>query len=68
MTGTGAYFYLVWGVWLRHCLNDRQGDYDLHWPSKFYTLPEIVPAKKVASGKSNGSTNGHINARSKKEL
>lgn len=34
MTGTGAYFYLVWGVWLRHCLNQKQDEYDLYWPSR----------------------------------
>ena len=41
MTGTGAYFYLVWGIWLRHCLNGRQEEYDLYWPHIF-SLPEIV--------------------------
>jgi dihydroceramidase len=24
MTGTGAYFYIQWGIWLRHCLNGKQ--------------------------------------------
>lgn len=41
MTGTGAYFYIVWGVWLRHCLNGREREYRLNWPSLF-SLPEIV--------------------------
>ena len=41
MTGLGAYFYITWGIWLRHCLNGRQDEYTLVWPSIF-TLPEIV--------------------------
>ena len=46
MTGTGAYFYLTWGIWLRHCLNGRQDEYDLSWPS-FWSLPEVVPRKRA---------------------
>ncbi|KAK7532618.1 alkaline ceramidase-like protein [Phyllosticta citricarpa] len=41
MTGTGAYCYIVWGIWLRHCLNDKQDVYDLHWPN-FFTMPLVV--------------------------
>jgi dihydroceramidase len=41
MTGVGAYFYLVWGIWLRHCLNGEQADYTLRWPSVL-SLPDIV--------------------------
>lgn len=40
MTGTGAYFYIVWGIWLRHYLNYRQNEYELFWPN-FYTMPEV---------------------------
>ena len=45
MTGLGAYCYLVWGIWLRHCLNHRQDEFEMHWPSLF-TLPEV---RKVSS-------------------
>ncbi|KAI9881028.1 MAG: hypothetical protein M1830_008910 [Pleopsidium flavum] len=48
MTGIGAYFYITWGVWLRHCLNGRQNEYTLNWP-RLLSLPEIV-----RSGDSNG--------------
>ncbi|KAA8625475.1 alkaline dihydroceramidase Ydc1 [Pyrenophora tritici-repentis] len=41
MTGTGAYFYIVWGVWLRHCLNYRQDEYELDWPS-YWTMPQVI--------------------------
>lgn len=44
MTGTGAYFYLIWAIWLRHCLNGRQEEYDLDWP-RLFSLPEIVHSK-----------------------
>ncbi|RFU35418.1 hypothetical protein B7463_g1006, partial [Scytalidium lignicola] len=52
MTGIGSYFYIVWAIWLRHCLNERQGEYSLNWPSVF-SLPECIktpsPQSKVAS-------------------
>ena len=41
LTGVGAYYYLIWGIWLRHCLNGRQDEYSLVWPS-IVSLPEIV--------------------------
>lgn len=40
-TGIGAYLYIIWGVWLRHCLNQRQEEYDLWWPH-FWNFPEVV--------------------------
>lgn len=50
MTATGAYFYLVWGIWLRHCLNGRQEEYDLKWP-RVFSLPEIVHSKRVPNSR-----------------
>lgn len=47
MTGTGAYFYIVWGIWLRHCLNDKQDDYEVHWPNLF-TMPLVVRREQVS--------------------
>jgi len=41
MTGTGAYYYIVWGIWLRHYLNYRQDEYELLWPN-FWTVPDVV--------------------------
>lgn len=55
MTGTGAYFYITWGIWLRHCLNGRQEEFDLHWP-KIFSLPEVVKAKQVNGGISQDAT------------
>lgn len=41
MTGLGAYFYITWVIWLRHCLNGRQDEYTMVWPS-YFSLPETV--------------------------
>ena len=49
MTGTGAYFYIVWGIWLRHCLNYRHDEYELYWPN-WFTMPEVVKANSIANG------------------
>jgi dihydroceramidase len=55
MTGTGAYYYIVWGVWLRHCLNYKQDEYELVWPN-FWTVPDVVRRQgAVADGRVNGS-------------
>ncbi|EEP80969.1 predicted protein [Uncinocarpus reesii 1704] len=45
LTGIGAYIYITWGTWLRHCLNGRQDEYELYWPH-FYTFPEVVHVEK----------------------
>lgn len=46
MTGTGAYFYLVWGIWLRYHLKGQQDDVKLVWPRWFTSVPEIVRVDK----------------------
>lgn len=61
MTGIGAYISLVWGIWLRHCLNERQDEYELRWPSVFSSLPEIVRSKPDQPAEAAGEaelTNG----------
>lgn len=54
MTGTGAYFYIMWGTWLRHCLNGRQEEYELYWPH-VWSLPDVV---KVSGKKQQMHANG----------
>lgn len=61
MTGIGSYFYLVWGIWLRHCLNERQDKYFLSWPS-WFSLPEVIPVTA-----STGSSKRYIVGTSKSE-
>ncbi|KAH7080560.1 ceramidase [Paraphoma chrysanthemicola] len=53
MTGTGAYYYIVWGIWLRHQLNYRQDEYELYWPN-LWTMPEVVRRESKANGHSRG--------------
>lgn len=54
MTGCGAYFYIVWGIWLRHCLNGKQDEYELRWPSLFTSLPVILRREEKVP-QANGS-------------
>lgn len=56
MTGYGAYFYIVWGVWLRQCLNGKADEYELVWPSWLASIPRVVKREYPAgmSGAANG--------------
>jgi dihydroceramidase len=40
LTGCGAYYELVYGIYLRYCLDRRQNEYQLVWPSLF-SLPSV---------------------------
>ncbi len=61
MTGTGAYMSLVWGIWLRHCLNGKQEEYELNWPSWWRSLPEIVSVERDEEGcRIDRNGNGHL--------
>lgn len=50
MTGLGAYFWIVWGIWLRHCVDGRQDEFRLHWP-RVLSLPIIVRADESKENK-----------------
>jgi dihydroceramidase len=52
MTGIGSYFYIVWAIYLRHCLTEKQDTYVLSWPS-FLSVPEVIPRSVTAE------INGH---------
>ncbi|KAJ5632594.1 hypothetical protein N7490_008933 [Penicillium lividum] len=47
MTGLGAYLYIVWGIWLRHCLNGNQDDYHLRW-AHFWHIPEVIRTTPIS--------------------
>jgi len=51
MTGTGAYFYIVWAIWLRHVLNGRENEYELVWPRMLTSFPEVVRTDIAANQK-----------------
>jgi len=72
MTGIGSYFYIVWAIWLRHCLNDRKEEYVLNWPSVF-ALPEVISvedAEKIARRRRSdgGHSNGHVKGEERKSV
>ena len=52
MTGIGAYLYIIWGIWLRHCLNGRQDEYQLWWPH-FWNFPDVLRTGRRA-GEADG--------------
>ncbi|KAF2018827.1 alkaline ceramidase-like protein [Aaosphaeria arxii CBS 175.79] len=60
MTGIGAYFYIVWGIWLRHCLNYKQDDYELVWP-RITVMPLVV--KKAKTQANGGRSNDKMKAK-----
>lgn len=59
LTGTGAYYFIVWGIWLRHCLNSRQEEYELVWPN-VWTMPCVVRRR-------NGTVDGRAGGLEKKK-
>lgn len=67
MTGVGSYFYITWAIWLRHCLNERQDEYVLNWPSYFFSLPEVIPRDDVKKG-SKKYMNGNSKSEDRKSV
>ena len=51
MTGYGAYFYIVWGIWLRHNLNGDQDKYMLRWPSMWTSIPDVIRTSNEVDSK-----------------
>ncbi|KAI1079398.1 putative alkaline phytoceramidase [Whalleya microplaca] len=41
MTGLGAYFYIVWRIWIHRCLDGDEDKFRLYWPSVF-SMPEVI--------------------------
>lgn len=38
---SAAYYYITWGIWLRHCLEGHHEQYQLHWPRPLLSVPEV---------------------------
>lgn len=51
-TGLGAYYFIVWRIWLEKCLDGSEHDFTLVWPSPLTSVPEVVPVEATSS--SNG--------------
>ncbi|GJN83339.1 hypothetical protein PLIIFM63780_006888 [Purpureocillium lilacinum] len=46
MTGLGgnlttSYYYITWGIWLRHCLSGHSDEYQLLWPRLLLSIPVV---------------------------
>ncbi|KAI8957055.1 putative alkaline phytoceramidase [Daldinia sp. FL1419] len=41
MTGIGAYFYIIWRIWVHRCLDGDEDKFRLVWPS-ILRMPEVV--------------------------
>ncbi|PGG99368.1 hypothetical protein AJ80_09364 [Polytolypa hystricis UAMH7299] len=59
LTGIGAYMYIVWGIWLRHCLNHRQEEYDLYWP-RLFSWPDVRRKEQTAHPSKAPYQNGTV--------
>ena len=42
----------MWGIWLRHCLNGREDEYRLIWPSVLFSLPQIEKVHRLSRANS----------------
>ncbi|KAI0398415.1 alkaline dihydroceramidase [Xylariaceae sp. FL0594] len=52
MTGIGAYYYIMWRIWIHRCLDGDENKFRLDWSSVFH-LPEIKPVdSEVVAGES----------------
>lgn len=69
LTGIGAYYELMYGIYLRHCLDGNQHRYTLDWPGLF-SLPIVrrwAPGERQRllsrplprPSSNNGRANGH---------
>ncbi|KAI1446481.1 putative alkaline phytoceramidase [Annulohypoxylon stygium] len=48
MTGIGAYYYIIWRIWIHRVLDGEEDKFRLHWPSIF-KMPDVVPIEDNAS-------------------
>ena len=65
MTGLGGYVLIVWSIWLRHCLDNRQDEYELHWPSFIGTVPSIV--RRTSGGMSSHTVSSILSKQQQKK-
>lgn len=59
-TGLGAYYFIIWRVWLTRCLDGSEREFMLHWPSPFTSVPKVVP--RFGPTKANGVNGSHKKA------
>ncbi|KAI1467377.1 putative alkaline phytoceramidase [Daldinia caldariorum] len=50
MTGIGAYFYIVWRIWVHRCLDGDEDKFRLAWPY-ILRMPEVVAIDDIPDKK-----------------
>lgn len=51
-TGIAQYFNLTWSIWMRYCVEGKQDEFELVWPSMFTSVPAIERPGYARSAKS----------------
>lgn len=57
-TSLGAYYFIIWRVWLEICLEGKERELMLYWPSPYTSVPRVFPRTDALAG---ASRNGHAN-------
>lgn len=55
LSGLSGYYYITYGVYLRHCLEKRQHEFEFIWPSKWTSLPYVARKPVITDKATNGS-------------
>ncbi|KAI0025607.1 alkaline phytoceramidase [Xylariomycetidae sp. FL0641] len=48
MTGLGAYYYIVWRIFIQKCLDGEEDKYGLYWPT-WISLPQVIRREQIAA-------------------
>lgn len=68
-TGIGAYYFIIWRVWLTQCLDGNEDRFMLQWPSALTSFPKVVPRPGyVPKANSNGHANGKARSKSRSTM
>ncbi|EFX01210.1 alkaline dihydroceramidase [Grosmannia clavigera kw1407] len=46
-----AYYFIAWRIWLHRCLEGKEDEYMLQWPSPYTSVPRVVPIYEGDNGK-----------------
>lgn len=66
-TSLGAYYFIIWRVWLERCLDGKENEFMLSWQSTYRSVPRVVPRRgHVANGNGHSNGNGKANGNGQK--
>ena len=46
LTGIAEYYNIVWSMWLRYCLEEKQDEVEMVWLSKWTSMPRLLRKEK----------------------